>query len=480
MDLASQLASLADESIVTPKQEKVACVVYRADYASETTTVVAMAGSTDWENAVKGAPGKMREKKKAPSGEQFNSPTVVPLTAKVRCLSVGPCSGHILFVCDEGMYGMGLNLNGQLGLGSTGVVRTPTKLPLWGHIGRVMAAAAGKNHSLVCFEGGVAATCGSGSRGALGHGERKAELNDVWKPQIVSALSKIHAVAAGADFSIAVDEEGSVYTFGWTEFGKLGQGSDGCYNTKDSSIKLTYTAAGTPTRIGVDGLVVQASAGKNHAACVCDDGKAYSWGDGAYGKLGHRAQEQRNSPTRIQGARFRLVQCGDNSTCGLGWPESRYGDFVKPVNSPGMLFIWGVLKGTHGEGATHPMPEYELQGWSIPPTNLSMGASHLALASDDAAVAWAQTPVAYGQLGYGEKGPKSSHKPQKVQALDDCLATQVVANTCSTFYLLDKDHLPELPVWTPSEDNSSSKRATDDDDDQAPAPKKRKSSKKKK
>lgn len=142
-----------------------------------------------------------------------------------------------------------------------------------------------------------------------------------------------------------------------------------------------------------------------------------------------------------------------------------------------MLYVWGCLKGTQGEGATHPVPEYELQGWGIKPANLAMGASHLALAADDAAVAWAQMPVAHSQLGFGPKGPKSSHKPKKLDALDGAKCAQVVAATGTTHYLIDASDaklVESLPVWTPA-----ASVAEDDDEevDEEPVDKRKKKKK---
>ncbi|KAJ8603779.1 hypothetical protein CTAYLR_000339 [Chrysophaeum taylorii] len=499
MDLSSTFSSLVDGEATSgeKKEEESIAKVITVDAATggeasspSPSHVVVMCGSTDWASAVKGAAGKMKQKATGAKGEEFNAPTRVggPLAKqRVKCLGVGPCAGHCAALTADGKVFMwGLNANGQLGLGpgAASVVPGPTLAPLWNSAaegGAPIKCAVGKNHTLVCYQGGEVASAGCGSRGALGYGERKGDLVETSpKPTIVGGLSK-HAIvdcAAGADFSLCVDDGGSLYSFGWTEFGKLGQGSDGCYNTKDSSIKLTYTAAGSPSRVRVaaadDGddkggrKVVQVSAGKNHAACVCSDGVAFTWGDGAYGKLGHRAQEQLTTPTAIEGARFGVVLCGDNSTCGLGWPEYRGRAFAKPPGSDGLLYVWGVLKGTHGEGATRPQVEYDLQGWNIKPPNLAMGASHVALAADDAAVAWAQMPVAYGQLGYGPKGPKSSHKPKKVDALEGATCAQVVAAAGATHYLAaTSDVVQKLPVWTPPDKHDDEDEG--DDDDEAPS-----------
>lgn len=349
MDLTSQYRSLVDSDGEQKVETDTVASVVDVDATSMFSEggLVVICGSTDWANAAKGTAGKIKQKSSGAKFEEFNSPTVVGTLSKQRVarLGVGPCAAHCAAVTGDGrLFLWGLNKSGQLGLGPGGpsVVLGPTEASLWAEVvaegkkkkPRAYKVAVGKNHTLVSFDSGAVATAGCGSRGALGRGERKADLAEVCpKPGHVTGLAgrEVVELAAGADFSLCVDSNGSLYSFGWTEFGKLGQGSDGCYNTKDSSIKLTYTAAGTPARVALPRvssdssdapqaprIVVQCSAGKNHAACVCDDGVAYTWGDGAYGKLGHRSQEQLTRPTPVEGARFNVVYCADNSTCGLG------------------------------------------------------------------------------------------------------------------------------------------------------------------
>ena len=228
-----------------------------------------------------------------------------------------------------------------------------------------------------------------------------------------------------------------LYTWGWSEYGKLGTGTDGSYNTRDSSIKITYTATDI-SKIPMEGKIIQVSAGKHHAACLTDEGLGYTWGDNGYGKLGHRDQKQRNAPTRVQGARFSTLLCGDVSTAGLGWPEYQGRPFSKQ-SGDGLVWVWGVLKGSNGEGATHPVPNYDVQGWAIDKSNFALGGTHCALSGEGAGVAWAFSPVAFGQLGFGPNGVKSSHTANKMDVGEGLVARQVVASVGQTHLLVDSE-----------------------------------------
>ncbi|KAH8083962.1 hypothetical protein JL720_8206 [Aureococcus anophagefferens] len=352
MDIMGALAGLQDESQDEKKEEKkeakpeAVAAVHAVEAPAKSCLV--LCGSTDWVAAAKGAAGKQKQKQDGAQGDQFDSPVVVGgalAGVRVSYVSVGPSAGHVLAFGDGKVFAWGQNSHGQLGLG---------------------AKAA-------------------------------------W---VVEAVSDAVCIAAGTDFSLAGASTGKVYSWGWTEFGKLGQGDDGCYNTKDSSIKLTYTAAGAPGL--VKGLPagfepVQVSAGKNHAAALGADGVGFTWGDGAYGKLGHRSQEQLNAPRALEGARFSSLLCGDSSTAGLGWPEYRGRPFTKTAGD-GMLFVWGVLKGTRGE--------------------------------------------ARRTARLRRRRAKSSHRPRS-SALKGAVTAQCVASSGQTDFLCDAASVSALPVWTP-------------------------------
>ena len=270
------LSGLQEESgpASAPAAAEAIAAVHVVDVPEKSCVV--FCGSTDWVAAAKGAAGKQKQKADGAMGEEFNSPVVVGgalCGVRVASLSVGPCAGHVLALTSGGhVFAWGQNGQGQLGLGKEGpwCVPGPARAKLWEALGTPTAAATGKNHTLVCYADGTLAACGAGDRGALGLGERKADMPEALAaPKAVPgpAGRGVVAVAAGCDFSLAALGDGSLYSWGWTEFGKLGLGDDGCYNTKDSSIKLTYTASGSPAKValGADAAakVVQVSAGKN-------------------------------------------------------------------------------------------------------------------------------------------------------------------------------------------------------------------------
>lgn len=57
-----------------------------------------------------------------------------------------------------------------------------------------------------------------------------------------------------------------------------------------ASIQILFEAVATPHRVaGLDDVkVLRIAAGHNHCLAYDDQGSAYSWGNGGYGRLGHK------------------------------------------------------------------------------------------------------------------------------------------------------------------------------------------------
>eukprot|EP00854_Cymbomonas_tetramitiformis_P019091 gene19091-22826_t len=123
--------------------------------------------------------------------------------------------------------------------------------------GYVMGARGGKRDVALCrgSEGAHLGRAGSGNVPAL------CEVQD-----------ETVAVAAGANFSLAIGGKGEVYSFGLANLvGQLGRQGDGASGLVD----------------GLAGFEVKmVRAGKFHAAAVTKDGALMTWGYNKYGQLG--------------------------------------------------------------------------------------------------------------------------------------------------------------------------------------------------
>ena len=131
------------------------------------------------------------------------------------------------------------------------------------------------------------------------------------RPKAVSALAAMHVTHIGASraHSLAITEEGSLYTWGCGKDGKLGHGgSEPEWLPRRVSSTLTVH-------------IVQAACGREHTSAVTDDGLLFSWGRGVHGKLGVGSEDDVDRParvTRLPGP-VNQVCCGKHHTlCAVG------------------------------------------------------------------------------------------------------------------------------------------------------------------
>jgi len=121
----------------------------------------------------------------------------------------------------------------------------------------------------------------------------------------VSISSANHGGACGADFTIALTDNGDVCSLGEGEDGQLGPG--------------TNKPAWVDGRDVFKEPVVLVAAGWTHAACVTSKGVLYTWGNGKHGELGDGFQEIRLNPQQINlathgGEPAVMVSCGASHT----------------------------------------------------------------------------------------------------------------------------------------------------------------------
>ena len=134
------------------------------------------------------------------------------------------------------LYTWGLGARGQLGHGDTGSRLVPTLVggptgPAFGapEGGRVVMAACGGRHTLVVTQDGGLWACGSGYQGRLG-------LNDEADRPAFERLggttgaafggARVVAAAVGYMHSVAVTEDGALWTWGAGFDGRLGRGNE--------------------------------------------------------------------------------------------------------------------------------------------------------------------------------------------------------------------------------------------------------------
>lgn len=149
---------------------------------------------------------------------------------------------------------------------------------------RIVQVAAGGGlvrvaHSLLLTSAGRVLSFGTGQYGALGHGYNGGkQLPDVLRPQYIEALSGVRCicVAAGELHSACVSADGDVYTWG---DGFCGQGGHG--DKRPHVTPKQVTQGGLE-----DECISHVSCGARHTLAVSEEGEVFSWGLGHFGVLG--------------------------------------------------------------------------------------------------------------------------------------------------------------------------------------------------
>lgn len=229
---------------------------------------------------------------------------------------------HCLAItADGGVLSWGRNQNGQLGLGHTEDVLVPHKVTAFEGVA-VKMLAAGAEHTTAVTENGKLYGWGWGRYGNLGLGDREDRLVPAEVAAIAGEL--MNMVACGWRHTIAVGKSGNIYSFGWSKYGQLGHGDFADHLVPHQVQFLKHKK-------------IQAiSGGWRHTFALDTDGRLYGWGWNKFGQVGCGNTEDQNSPQLVDALvdqTVTIVQCGWRHTIAM--------------TDRGNVYSWG--RGTSGQ-----------------------------------------------------------------------------------------------------------------------------------
>ncbi|MCL2525948.1 MAG: DNRLRE domain-containing protein, partial [Coriobacteriia bacterium] len=304
-------------------------------------------------------------------------------------------SGFAIAIRDDGtLWSWGSNWSGMLGHGDTLGRLSPVQVALpQGSSGEWTKVSAGDLHSMALKSDGSIWTWGSGNDGRLGTGDNTRRF-------VPTRITDSHVsgnmwtdISAGHFFSAALRDDGSLWMWGQGFNGLLGQGSTASSNIP---VRVSTTGVSGNRWVGV-------SAGTQFTLGIRDDGTLWSWGINGFGQLGNGSTLQRLVPTQVQSAHV----------SGSKWTHmSAAGRHAIAVRDDGSLWTWGSsLSGQLGQGDTLQrntpvrITDDAMKGVStILPTG-GNNAFHSVLARGDGSV-WVWGDDNYGQLGLGYTPPE--------------------------------------------------------------------------
>ena len=231
------------------------------------------------------------------------------------------------------------------------------------------AVAAGASHSLAATSDGTVWAWGYNNYGQLGNGNQTQQPS----PVRVQGLTGINAVAAGVNHSVALATDGTVWAWGANGNGELGDGT-------------TVTQRSLPVQVsGLTGVVAIA-VGDSHSLALKADGSVWAWGLNSSGQLGDGTSgNSRRSPVQVPISGITAIAAGDYHSLA--------------VKSDGSAWAWGYNgTGQLGNGTvierTTPVAVSGLTG----AVGVAGGSFHsVAFQSDGTAWAWGYNQQ--GQLG---------------------------------------------------------------------------------
>lgn|GEM_PF-3865106 len=213
-------------------------------------------------------------------------PELIPLfDNNIVATAVSAGTSHSLVLSENGdVYAFGAGGNGRLGTGSSTNVLAPVKIggDLTGK--QAIAISAGDAHSLVLTTDGSVYSFGAGNSGRLGHGDENFQM----MPKQIDSLPAISSISAGIYHSLAVSVTGSVYSFGHGALNQLGLNSG-------PKVLLPTPIAGLASE-----HVTAVSAGHSHSLALTANGEVYSFGNEFVGHLGHGTNDHQPVPKKIE------------------------------------------------------------------------------------------------------------------------------------------------------------------------------------
>ena len=369
--------------------------------------------------------------------------------------SVASYNGHTLAIQNDGtLWAWGPNNDGQLGNGSTYTHQTlPLKV---GNDNNWSKITNGFHFSLAINDDGVLWAWGRNSRRQLG---LAGSTSNKTSPVLVNNDSDWVDISAGAEFVIALKNNGTLWSWGYNNYGQLGDGSTNTLETPTqigsdtnwAAVSAGYSHAmglkadstlwtwgsnqhgqlgrpgltGIPTQVGTDKWIYIAAGGL-HALGIKSDSTLWAWGRNLYAQLGDDTETNRSTPTKI----------GNDST----WISVSAGyEHSLGLQADSNLWAWGRNgTGQLGDTATYhdflaktyiPTKVHAAHNWK----KIEGGAvNSIALKSDGTLFTFGDSYVADTQMNFPQSGYIYA-TPQLISVCNFCATTSSTINMSLCF-----------------------------------------------
>uniref|UniRef100_A0AAR2J1T2 HECT domain-containing protein n=1 Tax=Pygocentrus nattereri TaxID=42514 RepID=A0AAR2J1T2_PYGNA len=345
------------------------------------------------------------------------------------------CGGqHSLFLLHDGsVYTCGSNSRGQLGHEKTG---TKPELVVALDAQKIASMACGEAHSLAVNEQGQVFAWGAGDGGQLGLGTAEEAVR---VPRLIKKLCehRISQVMCGNQHCIALSKDGQLFTWGQNSSGQLGLGKGEPSSLSPQPLK---SLCGIP--------LAQISAGGDHSFALSLSGAVFGWGRNSAGQLGLNDEQDRAVPCHIKFLRSQKVvyiSCGEEHTAAL--------------TKDGGLFTFGNgSRGQLGHDSTNnePLPRRVLELMGTEVSQIACGKHHTLAFVPSTGLVYAFGCNAHGQLGLGTRGhakipmPVRNIQPPYLSNTERYSINRIHCGGDHSFLLLSHDKVHHFTVQSSS------------------------------
>jgi alpha-tubulin suppressor-like RCC1 family protein len=276
------------------------------------------------------------------SGTTGSTDSPGPIASGTTWTSVAAGSDFTLAITSAGtLWAWGDNSSGQLGNGNNSSTNSPGGIAIG--TSNWTSVTAGTAFTVALQSNGTLWTWGANGSGQLGNGNN----TNTNSPGQIANGNLWTAVTAGSDFALARRSDGTLWAWGDNSIGQLGIGN------------TTTTTSSTPLQAGAGITWMAVAAGLDFVLAIAQDGSMWGWGDNSSGQLGNGTTTSSASPVQVSGGNtWAAVAAGSN--------------FAVAVATDGSLWAWGDnSSGQLGDGGntTQYVPEeIATSGFSVRPT----------------------------------------------------------------------------------------------------------------
>jgi alpha-tubulin suppressor-like RCC1 family protein len=322
-------------------------------------------------------------------------PTAVKIPAGVTITSIrAGCDGSVALTKTGTVLAWGVNSQGEVGDGTMKVRQKPVNVKLPKGT-KITAVRAGCDDSIALTKTGTVLAWGLGVDGELGNGTFKN--SDVPVQVHLPKGTKVKAITAGCSHNLALTTAGQLYAWGANSAGQLG---DGTHKNRKNPVLVKLPAGVIATGI---------AAGCSHTLAVTNQG-LFAWGDNGSGQLGTGNFHSHDVPDLVP-LLFRGLGPGTITSIFAGCAHSL------ALFSKGGVAAWGDdADGQLGDGGANPSPKpiFVTFGAGVSIKAISAGCDDsYALTTSGQVLAWGRDTE--GELG--DAGSSNQSTPVEVSNL---------------------------------------------------------------